>query len=364
LPHIQERVQDAVEKDAGYRGARPVDEPIMQVFPAANLPPSATLVATDGSQILPQWHGAVQYYLLNIGTIIVRHGSGAPPQIESQPSLYFEHEYMYNAERGPISQATVTARRTVIEMETLAEHSWHQRGDARPLVVLFDGPLLLFPMNNDVPDREELQSIYYSAMTRLLEIKAGLAGYVDRPRSTFLVGMLHLLDTPPEDVSRRTLSTSGRMEGLMDVSLCERLLGPAERTALFIQMSPQNKDFRRHGGESHEIVFFYLNVAGRGESPRMARVEIPMWVAQDRQMVAELQALIYHQCEQLMSRYPYVLTRADELAVVKGDETRQLNVLIQVAMTRYGLDTFESEKQAGKNVARAGKTRHKVSQPQ
>ena len=38
LPHIQERVQDAVDKDAGYRGARPLDEPIMQSFPQPSCP--------------------------------------------------------------------------------------------------------------------------------------------------------------------------------------------------------------------------------------------------------------------------------------------------------------------------------------
>ena len=85
-----------------------------------------------------------------------------------------------------------------------------------------------------------------------------------------------------------------------------------------------------------------------------------MWVAEDRELVATMQALIYHQCQQLMTRYPYVLTRADELAVVRSEETRQLNLMIQVAMTRYGLDTRESAKQAGKNAARSGKTRFKV----
>lgn len=85
-----------------------------------------------------------------------------------------------------------------------------------------------------------------------------------------------------------------------------------------------------------------------------------MWVAQDRQFVAELQALIYHQCQQLVSHYPYVLTRADELAVVKGDETRQLNMLIQVALTRYGIDHGDSPKQATKHSARSKKTRFAV----
>ena len=361
LPHIQQRVQDAVDKDAGYRGARPIDEPIMETSTAGPLPESATIVATDGSQILPQTHGAALYYLLNIGTIIVRHGSGQPPEILSQPYLFYEPEYIYSAERDLISNATVSARRTVAEMEAIAEQGWLQRGEARPLLLLFDGQLLLFPMSNEVPGRDDLVMIYLSAMSRLHEIKAGLAGYVDRPRGSILVRMLHLLDIPVEEVSREKLSTSGRLEGLLDRQLFERLLGPGERSALFIQMSPQNKEFKKSGGDLLEIVFFYLNAAAPDEPPHIARVELPMWVARDRAMVAELQALIYHQCQQLMSRYPYALTRADELAVVKSEESRQLNLLIQVAMTRFGLDTHESQKQAGKNTARSYKTRFQIA---
>ncbi|MBN1426948.1 MAG: DNA double-strand break repair nuclease NurA [Anaerolineae bacterium] len=360
LPYILERVQDAVDKDAGYRGARPLDEPVMGTFPAGELPPSATIVAVDGSQILPDTHGAAVYYLLNIGTIIVHHGSGEPPQIISQPYLFYETEYVYTGDRGLITAATISARRTVAEMQALTEHGWRQRGEARPLLTLIDGPLLLFPMSAEIPDRVQLQGIYFSAMTRLLEVQAGLAGYVDRPSSRFVVSMLHLLDIPVEDVSRGSLSTNGRLEGLEDIRVYDKLLQPSERTALFIQMSPQNKEFRKNGGQTHEIVFFYMNVGASGEPPHLARVEIPMWVAQDKAMIATLQALIYHQCQQLMTRYPYILTRADELAVVKGEETRQLNVMIQVAMTRYGLATEQSAKQSGKNAARSPKTRFKV----
>lgn len=360
LPVIHDRVQDAVDKDAGYRGARPLDEPIMQTYAPAPLPESGTIVATDGSQILPQTHGAALYYLLNIGTIIVRHGSGQPPEVLSQPYLFYEREYMYTGDRDLITTATVTARRTVYEMQAIAEQGWLQRGEERPLLLLFDGQLLLFPMSIEVPGRDELVMIYLSAMSRLEEIKAGLAGYVDRPRGSILVRMLHLLDIPVEEVSRSTLSTSGRLEGVQDIKVCEKFLGPGERTALFVQMSPQNKEFKK-SGDALEIAFFYLNAAADDELPRIARVEVPMWVARDQKTVGELQALIYHQCQQLMSRYPYALTRADELAVVKNEESRQLNLLIQVAMTRFGLDTQESEKQSGKNAARSRKTRFKVS---
>ncbi len=357
LPHILARVQDAVSKDAGYRGARPLDEGVASTFPPAPLPASATIVATDGSQIAPNAHGAALYYLLNMGTIVVHHGSGAPPEISTDPALYYEKEFMLTQDSSLITAGVVSARRTVAEMATLAEQVWRQRGSARPLLGLFDGSLLVLGIGSDVPDRDQLYAIYFSALTRLHEVGAGLAGYIDRPRSTFTVGMLHLLDLAEELVSRPTLSNNGRLEGLFDTQIFRRLLGPGERSALFVQMSPQNKEFRRTGGQSHEIVFFYLNVAGQDQPPHVARVEIPMWVAEQRPLVAEMQALIYHQCQQLMSRYPYVLTRADELAVVKGDEARQLNTLIQVAMTRHGLEALESEKQATKDSARAHKTR-------
>lgn len=363
LPYVLQRVQDAVDKDAGYRGARPLDEPIMNTFPPGPMPASATIIAVDGSQILPDTHGAAVYYLLNIGTIIVQHGSGEPPQVISQPYLFYETEYVYTGDRGLITAATVAARRAVAEMQALTEQGWRQRGEARPLLALIDGPLLLFPMSVEIPDRDQLRGIYFSAMTRLLEVKAGLVGYVDRPGSRFVVSMLHLLDTSEVEVSRSSLSTNGRLEGVEDTRLFDTLLQPSERTALFVQMSPQNKEFRKHGGETHEVVFFYLNVAApQAEPPHLARVEIPMWVAKDKELVAGLQALIYHQCQQLMTRYPYVLTRADELAVVRSEETRQLNVMIHVAMTRYGLETQESAKQAGKNAARSGKTRFKIGE--
>jgi len=362
LPYIQDRVADAVSKDAGYRGARPLDEPIMNMIPPAPLPETATIIATDGSQIAPNTHGAALYYLLNIGTIVVNHGSGETPEIISQPYLFYEPEYIYTQDKGLITAGTVSARRTVNEMAALAEHAWYKRDEVRPMLALFDGSLLILGIGADVPDRDQLYGIYFSAMTRLLEVNAGLCGYIDRPRSSFIVGLLHLLDLPEDLVSRATLATNGRIEGLHDLHVFETILQPGERTPLFVQMSPQNKDFRRSGGQTHEIVFFYMNVAAPDERAQLARIEIPMWVANDRQFVGELQALIYHQCQQLMSRYPYVLTRADELAVVKGDETKQLNVLIQVALTRYGLDSTESGKQINKNSARSRKTRFQVQQ--
>ena len=360
LPYIHQRVQDAVTKDAGYRGARPLDEPIMRTFSPSPLPQTATLVATDGSQILPRPHGPALYYLINTGTIVVHHGTGEPPEINSEPFLYYEPGYLYTEDHGLITAAMVAARRTVLEMAALAEHAWLRRGEARPLLALLDNPLLLIGLGQEIPDRDQLHGIYFSAMTRLMEVKAGLAGYTDRPRSRYITGLLHLLDLPEEEVTRSALANDGRIEGVLDAQIIRRLLRPGERSALFVQMSPQNKDFRRIAGESHEIAFFYLNVAAPGEPPCIVRIEVPMWVARDRRFVAEMQALIYHQSHQMVSRYPYVLTRAHELAVVKQEESRQLELMIQVALARYGLDSAESEKQLGKDAVSGTRTRFEV----
>jgi hypothetical protein len=363
LPHVDARVMDAVAKDAGYRGARPLydplDEPIAAAYPLQAAPEAATFVVTDGSQIYPDLHGPALYYLLNMGTIVLHLTSGEPPEVIGEPYLYYDPEYLMNPGQGVISNAAVSARRTVEEMKALATHTWANRGAARPLLALLDGPLVFF-MGIEVPEREFLLKTYLEAMKRAQKAQAALIGYLDRPRSSFIVSLLHLLDIAEDEVSRRALATDGRLEGLTDPWLFRTLLQPGDRTALFVQMSPANKAFKDKGGKDLEICFFYLNVAAPGERSLMARIEIPRWMADDRALVAEAQALLYDQCQQLTSRYPYLLTRADEVAVVRHEEQRQLEMMIKVALTRYGVAAAESEKQSGKGATRAGKTRHEV----
>lgn len=363
LPYVQERVQDAVIKDAGYRGARPIDEPLMLRQPVGVAPATATIIATDGSQIAPNSHGSSIYYLLNIGSIIVKQGSGQPPIITSQPYLFFEEEDTFT-NQGLITANTVAARRTIAEMSALAEQAWSHADEARPLVALLDGPLL-FIMGKEVPRADQLLRQYFDAMRSMCEIQTALAGYVPKHHSRFVVKLLHLLDIDEKEVSRSRLAQDGRLEGLRDAHVFEALLAPGERSALFIQMSPQNKEFRNTGGDTHEISFFYMNAAGPGEGPKIARVDIPMWVASDRQLVGELQAVLYQQCQQTpRSRYPYVLIRADELAVVKSEESRQFEMMVEVTLRKQGINPAQSEKRAGKDLARSHKTRHTIKNSQ
>ena len=92
------------------------------------------------------------------------------------------------------------------------------------------------------------------------------------------------------------------------------------------------------------------------ETTHLARVELPMWVASDPALVDTAHALVYDQC-QLMWRYPYALTRADELAVVRNQERAQLNELIEIELRRHAQEVAHSEKLDSK-VVRHGRTRY------
>jgi hypothetical protein len=81
-------------------------------------------------------------------------------------------------------------------------------------------------------------------------------------------------------------------------------------------------------------------------------------VAEDPAAVAFVHGLIYDQCK-LMGDYPYVLARADELAVVGRHDEMNLNMMIDGLMQRLGVpDSLSAAKAGSKDIARAGRTRH------
>jgi hypothetical protein len=177
---------------------------------------------------------------------------------------------------------------------------------------------------------------------------------VDRPTSSFIVSLLHLMALDEPEVRAAALATNGDLEGLSDQPLMFKLLKPGERSALMVQQSPQNKRYHDKG-ENYEIVFFYLSV--NPERPyHLARVEMPMWVTRSPGAVDLVHALVYDQC-QMMWRYPYALTRADELAVIRAHEKSHLNEMIEIELRKNQQQVEHSEKLESK-VVRRGRTRY------
>jgi hypothetical protein len=373
LDAIRDRVQLARQRDASFRGAAPafrretgellIHEPFNRAYPLPPAPEHATIVAADGSQVYPSIHAAALYYLTNIGAFVYHHGRDHLPEQVTEPRLHYSEVDVHDAQGQVIANEAVNARRSLGELQVLAREAWHRRETDCPLLALRDGPLL-FWVGKEVPDGKQLEDDYkgtlvwlydlHAAMQREQGQSASLVGYVDRPTSAFIVSLLHLMRLPDEEVRRPALATNGDFEGLPDQPLLYKLLRPGERSALMVQQSPQNKLYHDKG-ESYEIAFFYLNVGGPHDS-HLARVEMPMWVARDPALVNLAHALIYDQC-QIMWRYPYALTRADELAVVRAHEKSQLNEMIEIELRRNEQEVEHSEKLESK-VSRHGRTRY------
>ncbi len=371
---IWQQIWTARQHDAGFRGAAPMDDPndpehqnterLTQAYPLPTCPERATILAADGSQIYPDPHAAILYYLTNIAVFIYRHGVEADlPETVAEPQLYFRDEELHERDGRIIANAAVNARRNVFEMQFLARET-HKHIDseadsayARPLLSVSDGPLL-FWLGGDVPNAKGLMEDYYEALGVLFNARAALAGYVDQPRSRFLIGTLYLMSLDESEITRPNLVSTGPLEGLDDRFLMKRLLGPGERSALLVQQSPQNKTYHDRATE-FEIAFFYLNVSGLDQEPYLARVEIPMWVARDPTLVDAVHALLYAQC-QLTDRYPYVLTRADECAVVHSYEKQALDEMIYVELLKRQVPFAASQKLSMKNVARVSHTQYRT----
>ncbi|MBN1284916.1 MAG: DNA double-strand break repair nuclease NurA [Anaerolineae bacterium] len=361
---IHERVQQATSVQ--YRGASPIGAPKSQPVQGPPEPVAEpvgfpygclnrlTVIAVDGSQIYPDPQSDIHYYLLNLSVIAMRHGLPGAPRCETRPQLIYSEDDLY-LKGQLINNATINAQRTIAEREKLAE-AVKKYGDADPVIALADGPLLYWE-GSEAPEGQLLSQITLDYLDALQKVKTSrppglaLAGYVDKPTSTYVIRLLRLLSLEPEQVSREALATNGPLEGLEDRLLFEKILTePGDRSALFVQRSPTNREYAKYDRDL-EIAFFYMNTAPPNRGEYVVRIEIPVWVARDRQLVDEAQTFIYNQC-QLLGRYPYILTRADELAVVRGHEKAQLDNLIEIELRKHGFNPEPAEKPLMKTLAR------------
>ena len=88
------------------------------------------------------------------------------------------------------------------------------------------------------------------------------------------------------------------------------------------------------------------------------RVEIPKWVAEDKEKLNLLHSVLVEQCRMMGSRpYPYLLHRAHETAVVKGEEKQQIEQMLTIELRKNNEDVDDgSYKQSAKDLG--GKTKY------
>ncbi len=334
------------ESEAGQRlrCASPGDEILDSAFAAPAMPDHLTLIATDGSQIYPDLHGLAFYYAINVGSIIYRHGSSQTPEAASESLLCFADEQVY-PDGVPVSSDLVSAERDLAEMRTLAALSLVEPRDGPPVVALMDGSLLIWLRRAAVPESQQVRILadYLACLDDLQRSAVVVAGVVSRPHSAEVVSLLYLTHLEAEERAGVRSLADTPFRGMTDRALFG-FLRPGERSALFARGTAANQDFTARG---HRVMFFYLNTG-----TELARVEVPVWAARGPGTLDLVHATVYDQCT-LNQGYPYVLTRADEEAVILGEEREALESLIVRAMVQHGLSLPDlSRKAQQKQVAR------------
>ncbi len=338
-----EKVQTQQRFD--WVGAAPTGEALAQAYPLPPGPQRLTVIASDGSQILPDRHAISLYYLINVGSIIYRHGSNRKPDTYNpKPVLCYEPEDLFDERGQLITPGEVNVKRDLAELKALVDLApAYARDTAEPVVALLDGQLSLRVIDLPFDLQQECQDSYVAMLNQLREAGALLAAYIDRPRSTFVAALLHLVSLEPAAITEESLRHNP-FRYLADIDLFD-FLEPGERSAIFTVKAKGTEKYEQAG---HAVHFFYLNV-GRPNAPNLVRVETPAWLAAQPPLLNTLHAAIMRQAR-LNGGYPYVLARAHELAIISGEERQAVEMMLAVEMRRHGLTPALSAKQYNKTL--------------
>ncbi len=330
--------------------------------PQPPVPDDFRVVGVDGSHIDVDRNIAAQCYLINIGAAVITYGSDADARLFNAPRLYAGADELAIRDRrdpfrrAPIEGTVLGAKRTVDEMRALVD-AVRELPEGLPTLALVDGSLLLIGLvgrgSNDFVARELIEEGLVPALEELRTMARTrpvvLAGYISLPRSSELVSALRLKLCPFEvadcmghcgDVAYGERPCDAGALALMDRDLYGETLAPGERSAVFASSSSLVADYY----QGHGLHFFYLN--GGDE---IARIEIPSWVADDRDSLDLAHALIADQCRRGLG-YPTALMEAHEQAVVTGSDREYFVRLVEDALSAERVSVYSSHKSMSKRL--------------
>lgn len=346
---------DLSRETAAWLLARPV-EPLNTTCDLPALARNYALIATDGSQIDLERHGAAVCYVINIGRVFLRYGDAPAAKLSSQPSLYYRDEDLYLSDgvrRIAIEGNYLSARRDIEEGLALARMADEFLTDGLPALALQDGTLVRWTLAGaEKFVQEHFLRPYLDYLEAMRQRGISVASYISRPRSPEIAGTIRLMFCPDvqleagrgavcatcSDIAAGRLPSCSLCQGLTDAEVLADMLAEGQRGPLFVSMSRIN--IESYG--PHRIHFFCLRV-GR----EIARVEIPEWVATEPAAVDLVHAVIYDQAIKGQG-YPVALARAHEQAIVRSADRRAFLSIVEGSLLRAELPAASSRKRESK----------------
>ena len=349
LDLLRSKVDSAKQADPNIRCAYP--PPLGESLASSHPPPAsvadATLIAADGSQIVPNRHDPLQYYVINVGAIAMQVGSGDTPEVFTDTYLRILDEF----DDTFFSDSQVALQRDVAERKKLLEISKKYSGT---IIALTEGQLELWGSvdSENARDFEKNLQDYLDVLLELEKRQVITSGYVDKPGANWVTRLLEIATLPENELGN--LRKYRPLLGVTDLWLFSQILGKHERSAVFTLQAKSAEKYT----DSISIHFFYINV-GDEKNPKIARVDVPFWVVNKRETLNNLHSALVEQSK-IMSNapFPYLLHRAHEIAVVTHREKEQIDQMLALAIRNNGGQVGEiSGKQSAKNLP--GRTSYK-----
>jgi len=326
-------------------------EPLDTRIDIAAPPPQQTVLATDGSQIAPSHHEIAYCYLINIGRVMIHYGQNLHPLLDSIPEVFYQQEDLYISRQWGIStEEWLGYRRAVSEATVLAELgcNWvnppfgFEEVDPKsiassphvPTLAMVDGSLVYWFLEQlPTEARERILNPILAAWEELRQAGIPIVGYLSSSRSIDNLNLLRLLtcpydtpDCPTHCVDAAKLPCQ-QFEGVRDTTLWNTQLSPGQRSCWW-QSTAKILDWY---DDSHKVYFCYLHVG-----TEIARVEVPAWVAQDRQLSSTALSLIIAQVNKGFG-YPVALAEAHNQAVVRGADRSSFFALLEQELVKTGI---------------------------
>lgn len=315
-------------------------EPFGSHYPLERWNKPVTVVASDGSQIMPSHHEIYSCYLLNIGTAVVSYANKVAPKLETHPRLFHKPEDLYplvDRRRIHIDELYVSLERNLLELEIAVELAIKARRQDCPVVTMLDGSLIPWSVEK-MP--EGYQRAYMNRLVQALETlrvaHVPLLGYVSHSRSSDLVNALRVLVCPFPRSDCRTHCGGLNEEDfpcskiwpLSDRQLLATVLAPKTRSAAFLSAASAARSLP----SEHRTCFLYINVGYE-----VARLEFPHWMHLDAEAFSLAVNVAVAQVEKGIG-YPVCLTEAHHLAVIRGQDRTRFFELLRRHLVALGVD--------------------------
>lgn len=313
---------------------------------------SHTVVAVDGSQIMPSHHEVYSCYLINLGKAIISYGDKSPVVLESTPLLFHNMEDLYplmDKRRVHVDDLFVGMERNLLELSRLRDLSLEAANSrALPLVALVDGSLIQWSLDK-MP--ENYQSRYVERLTMMLDSfrqnRIPLIGYISHSRSSDLVNALRVWHCPYDFSDCRRLCGHLHEEEYP----CSTIWPSTDRQAIAPNLPRHNRGAIFASGvlkgpsipDHDRVCFTYLNVG-----QETARIEMPRWLAEDSDLRDTALQMVLAQTNK-GAGYPICLAEAHNMAVIRAADRSKFFQLVSRHLIELGIAKVRvSPKETGK----------------